>query len=190
MTAQKIAVYQTTVREWLLSLMRDKGLSANGLAKIAGVTHTTIQRAIDPAYAFETKPQTIARISERTGVPLPQGLRAAIGQRALAEEIPTKIDRVVLRHFMKMALAKHVGEDFADRQDDRLRRMADVVALQSEAVVDLASDADRAILLIAAVQALLKELAGSSDRPSADRHSLENAARILPSILRAFGTGP
>lgn len=71
-----MADYQAAVRAYLQRVMKEKSLSQTKLAEMAGVTQSTIQRALDPDYPYETKAQTLLDIQARTGIDLPATLLA------------------------------------------------------------------------------------------------------------------
>jgi SOS-response transcriptional repressor LexA len=59
------------IREWLLSVMREKDLTPPVWAKRAGVAASTIQRAIKPDYKFTTSTKTLAKLAAAAQVQPP-----------------------------------------------------------------------------------------------------------------------
>jgi SOS-response transcriptional repressor LexA len=59
------------IREWLLRVMREKGLTVSSWAKAAGVARTTIARPIKDGYPFVTSSRTLAKLANAAGVDAP-----------------------------------------------------------------------------------------------------------------------
>jgi len=60
------------IRDWLMSVMDEKGLSPPQWAKRAGVAASTIQRAIKPDYKFVTSTKTLAKLAGAVGATPPR----------------------------------------------------------------------------------------------------------------------
>lgn len=67
-------------RAWLRAILKKNGMSPTALAKAAGISHTTITRALDPK---EDEPNfrvdTIVKLTKLGGIPAPAELAAAAG---------------------------------------------------------------------------------------------------------------
>lgn len=59
------------IRHWLQTLMLERNLSAIALAKLAGVSPTTIYRALDIDGEFMPTTKTLEKIASKTGKPPP-----------------------------------------------------------------------------------------------------------------------
>jgi hypothetical protein len=71
------------IRDWLNSVMQEKGLSPPQWARAAGVAASTIQRAIKPSYKFVTSSKTLAKLASAAGATPPK-----IAQATSAQIIP------------------------------------------------------------------------------------------------------
>lgn len=60
------------IRDWLNSVMTEKGLTPPQWAKAAGVAASTIQRAIKPSYKFVTSSKTLAKLAAAAGATPPK----------------------------------------------------------------------------------------------------------------------
>jgi lambda repressor-like predicted transcriptional regulator len=188
-TAMAESTYQRAARDWITALMRERGFSANALAKMAGVTHTTIQRALDPGYAFETKHQTLVKISEAAKAPLPKALRRGGEPLKERDTLPRKIDELLLARFLMMTIARFIGDAFAEVHEKRIHFAAGIIATQSDAVATKVTDAERANLLSKSVRSWLQDIASSPDAPPANQEGLTRSAEFLPEFLRALAVG-
>jgi 5,10-methylenetetrahydrofolate reductase len=61
------------IREWMLAVMRDRGIEVTEWAKLAKVARTTIARPIKPGYAFVTSSRTLSKLAKAAGVAAPDG---------------------------------------------------------------------------------------------------------------------
>lgn len=76
-------------RTFLRQALKVSGLKPYALAKLAGVSSTTITRPLnDPEFKFTPKPATLRKIAEAAGVDLPAGLTIAAPTVPTTEELP------------------------------------------------------------------------------------------------------
>lgn len=65
------AALANQIREWLLVVMAEKGLSVSDWAAAAGVARTTIARPIKAGYPFVTSSRTLAKLARAAGAEAP-----------------------------------------------------------------------------------------------------------------------
>jgi transcriptional regulator with XRE-family HTH domain len=62
------------LRDWLREIRKRSGKSYTALAKAAGLSHTTLSRAMKPGYRPNFRADTIAKLASAAGVAAPAGL--------------------------------------------------------------------------------------------------------------------
>jgi hypothetical protein len=65
------------IRAWMVSVLKQTGLTPAGWAKKAGVAGSTVQRAIKPDYAFITSSRTLSKLAQAAGTAPPEVRRPA-----------------------------------------------------------------------------------------------------------------
>lgn len=60
-------IVRSQIRQWLLSILDERGMSPIQLAKMTGISPTTIYRALDPDSQFTATMRTLNKIAQKTG---------------------------------------------------------------------------------------------------------------------------
>lgn len=66
--------YQAAVRAYVAKVMHERGWSQEELGTRSGAAQSTIGRALDPEYQFQTKATLLFAIQKASGIPLPAEL--------------------------------------------------------------------------------------------------------------------
>lgn len=87
------------IREWMLSVLAETGMSAAAWAKRADVAATTVQRAIKPGYGFVTSSKTLAKLARAIGAD-PPNIRAQSDEPSM-KRLPVRY-RVQAGHWIEI----------------------------------------------------------------------------------------
>jgi transcriptional regulator with XRE-family HTH domain len=104
-------------REFIQTVMRDRALSANALASLAGLAGTTITRLLREDAVHALSSRTLAKIAVAAGTPIPAGVAATMTAR---------LDRGVLWEAFHLAMQRVPQPLFGPR---RWAVIVDVTAL-------------------------------------------------------------
>lgn len=87
------------IREWLLATLKTSGLSARAWAKKAGISQSTLFRALKPDYEFITSSRTLAKLAAAAGTAAPD-FRTTEDQRLVPKFLPVR-GRVQAGHWIE-----------------------------------------------------------------------------------------
>jgi len=126
---------QKAQRDWLRDIIRATGLTAGAIAKRAGLAPSTITRFLHGEVGHVLKADTLTRISQTSGAPLPVEVLAPV-----RIETNVEVMKIALAEARDRLYAIPKGEEYRDLEAEAVSHIYDVLmdALRSGGDIETA----------------------------------------------------